>query len=570
VLGLALAVLPFAAGAWAVLPQGLSGQVTDSSGRPVKDAVVTASGPLRMGVEEAATDASGRYRVGARGWPFLPSVSISAPGFVPVRSGGGTSVLRRWPTVSGRAVDDAGAPVTGGFVTLTIGRRAWTGRTDAQGAFSVVAAGAVSGTGWLAVQAERYEPAYRSPSLRPDREVAYSLVLARLSGIVQLSSDPAGQVPTVDGSPAAGCPATPCQLDLSIGPHHLEFQSDLYLPWVQDVQVDRGASVSVAAKLQRKTGTLTVNVPAAGELTIDGQPTGGTGSWTGPVPTGKHSVAFRSSSTWPYSGDVEVSWNQTTVTTLAAQPVVQGDSGGFNQALQAYLASHGGSYGVYVEDVNGRTTLGTGQDSVLEAASVIKMPEAVYLLHQVDAGQIKLSDQVTLQDADFMGGTGSLYSTAHSGDKYSIQDLLGLLIRESDNTAWKALDRTLGIPAVDAYSASIGAPDCHQVSDNCTAREAGSIFSQLARGRLLSTASTQLLLNLLETTVFNDRINYYLPRVTIAHKVGMDGGVINDCGVVFLPGDPITICVFTTTGDPDLGVQVIRDVTRAAVHYYGH
>ena len=96
------------------------------------------------------------------------------------------------------------------------------------------------------------------------------------------------------------------------------------------------------------------------------------------------------------------------------------------------------------------------------------------------------------------------------------------------------------------------------------------MLSQLARGRLLSSPSTKLLMGLLETTVFNDRINHYLPGVTVAHKVGMDGGVINDYGVAFLPGDPITICVFTTTSDPALGVQVIRDVTRAAVHYFGH
>src|SRR2546426_2662562 len=32
--------------------------------------------------------------------------------------------------------------------------------------------------------------------------------------------------------------------------------------------------------------------------------------------------------------------------------------------------------------------------SGLEAASVIKVPEALYLLHQVDAGQVKLDDQV--------------------------------------------------------------------------------------------------------------------------------------------------------------------------------
>ena len=106
--------------------------------------------------------------------------------------------------------------------------------------------------------------------------------------------------------------------------------------------------------------------------------------------------------------------------------------------------------------------------------------------------------------------------------------------------------------------------------DGCTTRQAGSLFVQLALGRLLSAGSTQLLLGLLESTVFNDRINYYLPGVKVAHKVGMDGGVINDCGIVYAPGSAFVVCVFTATGDPSTGVQAIRDITRAAYHYLGH
>jgi beta-lactamase class A len=169
-----------------------------------------------------------------------------------------------------------------------------------------------------------------------------------------------------------------------------------------------------------------------------------------------------------------------------------------------------------------------------------------------------------------MSGTGILYSRAHPGDQHTYQDLLTDLIRYSDNTAWRALLRTLGMSTIDAYAASLGAGACHQWADGCTAREAGSLFAQLALGRLLSAGSTRLLLGLLESTVFNDRINFYLPGVTVAHKVGMDGGVINDCGIVYAPGSAFVICVFTTTSDPNMGVQVIRDITRAAYHYLGH
>src|SRR5204862_3360536 len=131
---------------------------------------------------------------------------------------------------------------------------------------------------------------------------------------------------------------------------------------------------------------------------------------------------------------------------------------------------------------------------------------------------------------------------------------------QSDNTAWLALRRVLGDGAINAYAASIGAGDCSQVTDWCSARSAGHMIAELARGRLVSAGSTRLLLDLLETTIYNDRINFYLGGTTVAHKVGMDGSVRNDCGVVFLAADPFAICVFTTVGDVDQGVQVIRDI----------
>ena len=93
------------------------------------------------------------------------------------------------------------------------------------------------------------------------------------------------------------------------------------------------------------------------------------------------------------------------------------------------------------------------------------------------------------------------------------------------------------------------------------------MLAKLASGTVLDAGGRKLLLQLLETTAFNDRINYYLGGATVAHKVGMDGGVINDAGVVYT-GHPFVISMFTTTDNPDQGVQAIRDVARAAARYY--
>jgi beta-lactamase class A len=549
---------------WAAMPAPLAGTVVDAGGHPVAGATVSAaSWPL--GQATVRTDASGAYHLLGHVWPLEAGVTVSAPGFRTQRTDGGRLLLHRWPWVSGSVSDDAGQAVAGAAVTVLQGGRRWRAISDESGRFGLAAKGVGAAT--VTVAAPNHDPATKRVRLGADRLVAVAPVLTRHLGTLALASDPPGTALLVDGKPAPGCPATPCSLALTAGRHQVS-APDAFLPWSQAVVVARGQSVGVHAQLTRKTGTLKVGAPA-GELLLDGTKVAG-GAWTAAVPTGHHTLVFRSAATWPETAGADVAWNQVTEVGLQPHPVVPGDSAAFAAELQAYLAAAQGRYGVWIQELGSGRTLQMGQDTALEAASVIKVPEALYLLHQVDAGAIKLTDQVTLQQGDFMGGTGILYGRAHPGDQVSYQDLLTDLIRYSDNTAWQALMRTLGAGSIDAYAASLGAPDCRQKQDSCTAREAGSLFAKLASGSPpLSSSSTQLLLGLLKSTVFNDRINYYLPGVAVAHKVGMDGNVMNDCGIVY-QGTGYVVCVFTIAHDPTTGIQAIRDITRAANHFLGH
>lgn len=554
---------------WAAAPVAHTGQLVDAEGRPVAGArVATAPGLLSPAIE-ARSDGAGRYWIAVRRWPPTPpAMSVHAEGFLPARTRGGRAVLRRWPRVSGQVLDDLGRPLAG--ATVVIGGAAAAYRavmTDLEGRFDVfVERGA--GDASLSVVMAQHDPVSRPLTLSPNAIIHLDLALSRQLGTLHLESEPEGLPPLLDGQPTPACAATPCDFKVLAGEHSVSLASELYVPWEQAFEVAKDGAVSLHARLERKTGTLALVPPYAGELAVDGRdvPDGG---WTAAVPTGKHTATFRSAATWPALVSVDVAWNQVTEVRFQPAPVVQGDPAAFLNQLRAYLAASGpGRYGVYLEELGSGSALGVDEGTRMVAASVIKVPTALHLLRQVDAGRVQLGDEVTLEPDDFMGGTGSLYSTARPGDSRTYQDLLALTIQQSDNTAWKALDRTLGRSSVDAYAASIGAGDCRQADDYCSPRSAGRMLSELARGRLLSPASTQRLLGLLRTTLFNDRINFYLSGVAVAHKVGMDGGVINDCGVVYLARNPFTVCVFTETDDPDRGVQVIRDVARAAARYY--
>jgi beta-lactamase class A len=558
------------AGIWSVTPQPQIGQLVDTEGQPVASAEISVPGTVLSPAGQALSDVRGRYGVGAGRWPYSPlTLSVRAAGFVPALTTGGRAVLHRWPALSGRVVDDAGAPLPDAVVTVGLGTTVLRAvMTDLDGRFAAelwVRRGTVT----VSALTDLHDAGAQQVAVGLDQAPAVQLTLPRQFATLHVESDPPGQTPRVDGQAPPDCPATPCDVRVLAGVHQVSFGGDLYVPWQSDVAADRSATVPVAVKLERKTGTLSVSAPGAGDLAVDGQGVSGS-SWSGVMPTGRHVVSFRSGAVWPLLQPLDVAWNQTTQATLTPT-AVGGDDSTFANGLRTYLgAQGGGTYGVYVEDLGSGATIGAGDTTVLEAASVIKVPEAIYLLHEADAGQLRTDDQVSLESSDFMAGTGSLFGTAYPGDRLSYQQLLAVLIQQSDNTAWLALRRVLGDGRIDGFAASLGAGGCSQVSDSCTARSAGHLMAQLARGQVLSAGSTRLLLGLLESTAFNDRINWYLGGVTIAHKVGMDGSVWNDCGVVFLPGNPFAICVFTTVDDPDQGIQVIRDIARAAAWRYSH
>ena len=569
--GALLGTLFVTAGAamWTATPVPSSGQLVDAAGRPVADAIVSEVSTLFSPAGEVRSDPNGRYRIGARRWPYAPiKLTVLAPGFVPVKTGGGRLVMHRWPRLSGVVVDETGAQLPGAVVTFAyLSNVVNAVMTNLEGRFQMTlpnVLGDVSVTALLS----QHDSGSQQVSLVLDETPSIQLTLPRQFARLHLDSDPAGQAAQVDGEPSADCQSTPCDLAVLAGAHQVAFVTDLFVPWQTEVQVGKDDAVTVRAQLERKTGTLNISAPGGGELTLDGQSLSGS-PFSGKIPTGQHTVSWRSATTWPAAAQASVNWNQATDVTLTPTPVGR-DASSFTNGLKSYLSAQGGTFGVYMEGLRSGLTVSLGDTTSMEAASVIKMPEALYLLHQSDSVQISLGDQIDLHPEDFMSGTGSLIYTAHPGDMFSYDQLLSLLIQQSDNTAWRALRRVLGDSQIDAYAASVGAGDCQQATNGCSARSAGRMMAQLARGQLLNQTSTQRLLNLLETTQFNDWLPYYVGRTaTVAHKIGTDpdNGVANDCGVVFLSGDPFAICVFTTTPG-QFGGQVIRDIARAALNLY--
>ncbi|MCM8794295.1 MAG: class A beta-lactamase-related serine hydrolase [Candidatus Omnitrophica bacterium] len=220
-----------------------------------------------------------------------------------------------------------------------------------------------------------------------------------------------------------------------------------------------------------------------------------------------------------------------------------------------------GEAGVVIEDLDTGWVMGHQHDRVFASASLVKVPLMVACYQAAREGRIRLSDTITLRGSDKVSGSGSLKAKP-SGSRFTVEELIGRMITESDNTATNMLIRALGYDYLNGSFRRIGLQNTtlvrrmmdfsqrkNGVENLTTPSDVASVFRQLYSFRLVSEEASKECLEFLMNQTKNDRIPAGLPPQTVvAHKTGLEKGVCHDSGIVFTPKGNLLICVLTENG----------------------
>jgi beta-lactamase class A len=278
------------------------------------------------------------------------------------------------------------------------------------------------------------------------------------------------------------------------------------------------------------------------------------------------------------------------------------------QQVLAQLAKRAepGVLGVSVLDVNSRAQARIHADRAYPMMSVIKVPVAAAVLAQIDAGRIRLQQEVTIHRRDVVGGAAVPSIGAHfTGEamRFTVDRLLVAAVSESDNTAVDALIRLVGGPQVvtgflrahgiegmrvDLGEAGVGrifedtehgrSVQPGETAQAALVRErrgyraylrdprnrstpdaAVELLDKLWSGRLLSADSTRRLLGLMYGQTVPNRLRAGLPAgARFADKCGtsysLEGqtAAYNDIGIITLPnGHTVIVAAFLTASPAD-------------------
>lgn len=237
------------------------------------------------------------------------------------------------------------------------------------------------------------------------------------------------------------------------------------------------------------------------------------------------------------------------------------------QAVRRTIHGKGGTWGVYVEDLNTGFRFGINQDREFVAASTIKVPLVLFLYRQAQDGRLDLDETLTIQPGDYESGTGRLQSQP-VGSRYTLRELARLALVDSDNVATRMLLRRVGRENFQAYVRELGAfiaPDRENVT---SPRDMAAFFKAVLAFKNEAPALGGELLEALQHTNFNDRIPALLPPGTpVAHKIGNQVRVVNDAGVVLLPDHPYLISLFTDDVNEGEATANLAQISKAVYDY---
>lgn len=215
------------------------------------------------------------------------------------------------------------------------------------------------------------------------------------------------------------------------------------------------------------------------------------------------------------------------------------------------------------------------QSHPMRSASMIKVFILGAAMEQVNEGNLSLSQSLTLHNRDKVGGAGSLASQP-DGAVLTLNEILRLMITQSDNTAANLIIDLMGMDKINTYIQKEGYSDTvlrrkmmdysavAAGNENYTsARDLGHFFLKLYRHDCVSPELDELMLEYLEGQTDTECFPAALPQMKIAHKTGELYGLYDDGGIIYTEDMPvILVCLTEHDSSRSRAIQTMRKLAK--------
>lgn len=238
-----------------------------------------------------------------------------------------------------------------------------------------------------------------------------------------------------------------------------------------------------------------------------------------------------------------------------------------------------GYYSYYLHDLSEPNGV-SGSSKKMLSASTIKLFILENAFFQVKADKLVLDEPYELLEEDKVPGTGDIQN-AEEGTVYTTEELLNLMIIDSDNTATNVIiDRLGGIEEISDYILDRGYRDTilarkmgdttaiSEGKDNYTSvDDVGELMTKLAEKKLIGEEEDRQMLEILSKGKNHDKLaNSISDKMKIYCKSGeySDFGVQNDTLLVEGPEGSYILTVMSENGDESEQISILQTIGKEA------
>lgn len=247
------------------------------------------------------------------------------------------------------------------------------------------------------------------------------------------------------------------------------------------------------------------------------------------------------------------------------------------QRIQQQLQSQDGIYAVYFQPCKAGALPVIYNDHTMRSASMIKVFILSAAMEQIKQGKMSFDQTITLQEADKVGGAGSLCGYP-DGSVVDVRTLLKLMITQSDNTATNLMIDLVGMDAINHYMQQHGYTETRlewkmmaqtapgETRKNRTSvRDLGTWFRRVYEKKCVDPALDQYMIDLLLGQTDTECFPTALPEAKIAHKTGEVTNLYDDGGIIFTSHGDYILCIMTDQIARYDGIETMKKIARMLV-----
>lgn len=250
--------------------------------------------------------------------------------------------------------------------------------------------------------------------------------------------------------------------------------------------------------------------------------------------------------------------------------------------INDFIKTQNGNIAVLIKDLSNNEEIKINENMAFRSASTIKLSIMSELLNRVNEGSLNLDDKIELTEKLRIGGDGIL-KELKTGHKFTLEEIMSLMIIVSDNMATNILIDLLGMDNINKTIHNLGLNntklqrkmmDSHAVKAGrenfITANDFAYILELIYKGKNINEKCSNIMLDVLKRQQVRGRLDLYLPEeIMIAHKTGDLDNLEHDGGIVYLSDKEYIICVLTDKTDSNKeGREIIGKISKMVYDEY--